>query len=170
MRRLAVLALTLLVAGCAEPGGEKEDDPLFGVCPQWAQGPGGAQEAVQLASDATILETLGEGAPERYLDRPLDLFRVTVQRVEADGVVELRAQAADGQRLTLRDYRLGETQMVAVASIGADAAGQEFDVFLSPVLEDAPAAQLPASLNWTLDGASAFVQYNVTYHYKVCGA
>lgn len=167
---LPLTAVALLLAGCAEPGAEEEDDPLFGLCPQWAQGPGEAHEAVQLASDATVLEPLGEDADGRYLDRPLDLFRVTVTRVEADGVVELRAQGADGQRLSLRDYRLGDTQMVAVASIGPDAAGHEFDVFLSPVLEDAPSAQLPAALNWTLDGASAFVEYGVTYHYKVCGA
>lgn len=170
MRLLPALALAVMLAGCAQPGEDKEADPLFGLCPQWAQGPGEAKESLQLAADATVLEPLGEGAAERYLDRPLDLFRVRVTGLEAEGVLELRAQAADGQRLTLRDYRLGDTQMVAVASIGPDAVGKEFDVFLSPVLEDAPAATLPATLNWTLDGSGASVQYDVTYHYKVCGA
>jgi len=95
---------------------------------------------------------------------------VEIVRVDLDGVLELRAEAADGKRLTLRDYRLEDTQVVPVANIDPDAVGNEFDVFLSPVLHDAPSAKAPVSLNWTLDGASAFVEYRVTYHYKVCGA
>lgn len=167
--RVAAVALALLLAGCAAPGDEKEEDPLFGLCPQWAQGNGAQTGGLRLTGDGSERKELGP-ADERYLDRPLDLFRVNIVRLDVDGVLELRAEAADGKRLSIRDYRLGETQMVPVANIGPDAAGQEFDVFLSPVLDDAPSAQLPASLNWTLDGASAFVEYNVTYHYKVCGA
>lgn len=167
--RVPAVILAFLVAGCAQPGDDEPDDPLFGLCPQWAQGPGGTTGSVQLMREGSVARELGP-AQEQYLERPLDLFRVTVEDIDVSGVLELRAQAADGQRLTLRDYRLGETQMVAVANLGPDAAGNEFDVFLSAVLEDAPAAQLPASLNWTLYGDSAFVAYNVTYHYKVCGA
>jgi hypothetical protein len=167
--RVAAVALALLLAGCAAPGDEKKEDPLFGICPQWAQGHGGETGGFRLTGDGSERKELGP-AEERYLDRPLDMFRVNIVRLEVDGVLELRAEAADGERLKIRDYRLDKTQIVAVANIGPDAVGQEFDVFLSPVLDDAPSAQLPATLNWTLDGASAFVEYNVTYHYKVCGA
>lgn len=167
--RLAAVTLALLLAGCAAPGDEEEPDPLLGLCPQWTQGNGGATGGFSQTGDGSQRKELGP-ADERYLDLPLDLFRIQVVRLELDGVLELRAESAEGKRLSLRDYRLGETQMVPVANIDPGAVGREFDVFLSPVLHDAPSARLPATLNWTLDGASAFVEYNVTYHYKVCGA
>ncbi|MEK6974964.1 MAG: hypothetical protein AABY18_01315 [Candidatus Thermoplasmatota archaeon] len=167
--RLAAAALALLLAGCTAPADDKPVDPLFGVCPQWAQGHGGQTSGVSLTGDASERRELGP-ADERYLDRPLDLFRVRIERLDLDGVLELRAESADGKRLSLRDYRLGETQMVPVANLDADAVGNEFDVFLSPILHDAPSAALPAALNWTLEGASAIIDYTVTYHYKVCGA
>ena len=167
--RLAVVLLAFLLAGCAAPGDDKEEDPLLGVCPQWTQGNGGATGGFSQTGDGSQRKELGP-ADERYLDRPLDLFRIEIKRLDLDGVLELRAESADGKRLSLRDYRLDETQMVPVANIDPDAVGREFDVFLSPVLHDAPSARLPATLNWTLDGTSAFVEYAVTYHYKVCGA
>ena len=167
--RVAALALALLLAGCAAPGDDKEEDPLFGVCPQWAQGDGGETGSIDLHADATERKELASPA-ERYLDRPLDVFRIRIDRVDLDGVLELRAEAADGKRLSLRDYRLEDTQVVPVANIDPGAVGNEFDVFLSPVLHDAPSAKVPVALNWTLDGASASVGYNVTYHYKVCGS
>ena len=41
---------------------------------------------------------------------------------------------------------------------------------LSAVLDDAPMSKLPASLEWRLEGSQARIDYNVTYHYKVCGS
>lgn len=170
MRTLAAVALlSLLLAGCTAPSKEKEEDPLFGVCPQWAQGHGGTSGDVHLLDDGSHGAELGP-ADATYLGQPLDMFRVHIDDLELNGTLELRATAADGTRLTLRDYRLGDTQMVPVVAVDPSLVGHEVDVFLSPVLHDAPAAPLPVSLNWTLDGASASVQYAVTYHYKVCGA
>ncbi len=169
MRALVPLVAAMLLAGCAAPAKEKEDDPLFGVCPQWAQGPGGVSGQVGLEGDGSYHVELGP-ANATYLGRPLDLFRIVVEELDANGTLELRASASDGSRLTLRDYRLGDTQMVPVVTVDPGLVGHEVDVFLSPVLHDAPAAPQPASLNWTLDGGDASVRYSVTYHYKVCGA
>ena len=165
---LAVLLLAVLLAGCATPPKDKDEDPLFGLCPQWAQGPGSTGVGVDLTGDGSVSEELGP-ADARYLDRPLDLFRVHIDSLSLNGTLELRAKAADGSSLILRDYRRGDTQMVPVATLDPTAVDQEFDIFLSPVLDDGPAAPQPATLDWTLDGSDASVQYTVTYHYKVCG-
>lgn len=170
MRALPLVLAVLLLAGCAAPGQEnEEDDPLFGLCPQWVEGAGATTGTVELGEAKEAKRELGP-ANATYLERPLDLFRIKVTAVDVDGRLQLRATAADGQRLSLRDYRIGEPQMVPVANIDASAMDQEFDVFLSPVTHDAPTADLPASLEWRLDGAHARVDYEVTYHYKVCGA
>ena len=169
--RLAVAAtvLALLMAGCAAPTDGEEDDPLFGLCPQWAQGPGSEAGEAVLDGDSTVGRTLGP-VNGTYLGRPVDLFRVRIERVELNGTLELRATAAGGERLTLRDFRLGDTQMVPVVSVDPGLQGHDIDVFLSPVLQDAPAAPQPVALNWTLTGSDARVHYSVTYHHKVCGA
>lgn len=169
MRVLPLVAAALLVAGCAAPGEDKkQQDPLFGLCPQWVQAPGGVTGVIELGQNGSLARELGP-ANATYLARPLDMFRIVVTKVEVDGTLELRATAANGDRLSLRDYRLGKSQIVPVATIDPSAAGQEFDVFLSSVLEDGPTAPTPASLQWQLDGTHASVDYNVTYHYKVCG-
>lgn len=171
MRPLAAVALLVLLAGCAQPEDEDED-ALLGVCPQWAQGPGEQAGGVTLsAGNASASRELGP-AEATHLGRPLDLYRVRVTGLDVDGRLELRAEAADGTRLNVRDYRIKATQgtqMVPVVELDASAEGKEFDLFLSPALHEGPAAPAPARLNLTLDGASAQLQYAVTFHYKVCG-
>lgn len=167
------LLLLALLAGCAQPTDDTEEDPLFGLCPQWAQGHGGQTTSVVLeGEERTATRELGP-ADAQYLNRSLDLYRVRVERLELGNGsrLELRALAADGTRLSLRDYRHEDVQVVPVVHLGTDAVGKEFDVFLSPLLEDAPGALAPASLEWTVVGEapSAFVEVTVTYHYKVCG-
>lgn len=167
------LLLLVLLAGCAQPTDGTTEDPLFGLCPQWAQGHGGQTTSVVLeGEERTASRELGP-ADAQYLNRSLDLYRVRVERLElGDGSrLEMRALAADGMRLSLRDYRQEDVQVVPVVHLGTDAVGKEFDVFLSPLLEDAPAALAPASLEWTVVGEApaAFVEVTVTYHYKVCG-
>jgi hypothetical protein len=168
MRRLAALLLLVpLLAGCAAPD-DKKADPLFGLCPQWAQGPGGFSSGLHLDNE-TAQSELGP-ANETYLGKPLDLYRVKLDRLSVDGRLELRAMAAGGkQQLAIRDYRQATPQLVPVVVFtDGSAAGREFDVFLSPVLHDAPAAPAPATLAWNATGASD-VEVSATYHYKVCG-
>lgn len=167
MRRLAALLLLVpLLAGCAAPE-EKKPDPLFGLCPQWAQGPGGASSGLHLDNGSAQSE-LGP-ANDTYLGKPLDLYRVRLDRLSVDGRLELRAVAADGKQLAIRDYRQATPQLVpVVAFTDGSAAGHEFDVFLSPVLQDAPAAPAPVTLRWNATGPSD-VEFSATYHYKVCG-
>lgn len=166
----SVVVALVLLAGCAQPGAEEDDDPLFGLCPQWAQGHGLLDSFVLLdPGNATASRELGP-ADATFLNRPLDLYRVRIDRIDANGTVTLRASAADGARLSIRDYREADLPVVPVVHLDAQADGHEFDVFLSPVLDAAPAAIAPATLSWTLEGANAVVEYTVTYHYKVCGA
>lgn len=169
MRRLAPAIALVLLAGCAAPPDDKAEDPLLGLCPQWAQGNGAQSAGLQLAGNGTESRELGP-ADARYLGRPLDMFRVHIDALETNGTVRLRATDANGDRLSLRDHRLGDIQIVPVAVLQGDAKGHDFDVFLSPVLEEAPQAPMPARLEWTLDNGVAKVDYTVTYHYKVCGS
>lgn len=183
---LAVLAF-LLVAGCAQPGKDAEGDPLFGLCPQWAQGHGGLTSSARLEGTATNANATNateetnanpaasatsvlEPADALFLNRPLDLYRVRIEGLDLNGTLALRAAAADGMRLAIRDYRSMDIPLVPVVHLDARDVGKEFDVYLSPVLDESPAATAPARLEWTLEGTSAFVNFSVTYHYKVCGA
>lgn len=173
MRLLAVTGLVLLVAllsGCAQPGADKEDDPLFGLCPQWAQGHGQLDSFARLDAGNRSATRELTPADATFLNRPLDLYRIRIDRIDTNGTVNLRASGADGVRLSIRDYREADLPVVPVVHLDDAAAGREFDVFLSPVLDNAPGATAPATLNWTLDGSDAFLTYTVTYHYKVCGA
>lgn len=168
MRPLLIAAVALSLSGCAAPEDGEGTDPLFGVCPQWMQGPGEQQGNVALTGPGAQQTLVGNVTP-RHLDRPLDLLRIQVTQADVDGDLELRAVAADGSRLNLRDYRLPDVQTGPVVHLAGDADGKEFDAFLSPVLQDGLAAPMPVQLNWTLDGGSAQVAYTVTFHYKVCG-
>ena len=167
MRRLAALLLLApLLAGCAAPA-EDKPDPLFGLCPQWAQGPGGFSTGLHL-DNGTAASELGP-ANETYLGKPLDLFRVRLDKLSVGGRLELRAVAADGKQLAIRDYRQSTPQLVPVVVFtDGSAAGHEFDVFLAPVLHDAPASPAPVTLKWNATGP-ADVELSATYHYKVCG-
>lgn len=172
MRALALLAVLLaaLVAGCAAPKDGPKADPLFGLCPQWTQGHGEQVGSLALGGGAPDqAERVLDAAQPRYLDRPLDLYRVIITDLNVTGDLEMRAHSANGTRLSVRDYRLEDTQMVPVVRLDPSAVGKEFDVFLSPVLEDGPVEETPATLQWTLDGEAAQVGYKVTFHYKVCG-
>lgn len=164
---LAVLIVPLL-AGCAAPDDADAPDPLFGLCPQWVQGRGELAGGLRLEANGTASRELGP-ADERFLELPLDVFRVQVTKLETDGVVRLRAVDGAGQRLSLRDYRLDAPQLVPVVILRPAAAGHDFDVMLSSVLDDGPRSPVPVSLDWALEGNAAVIEYTVTHHYKVCG-
>jgi hypothetical protein len=168
MRRLAAALLpALLLAGCAAPD-EEQPDPLFGLCPQWAQGPGGYTAGVNPAANRSEERELGP-ANATHLGKPLDLYRIRLDRLEVDGRLEMRALAADGRQLAIRDYRQQAPQLVpVVAFLDGSAVGKEFDVFLAPVLHGADPAPAPVTLRWNSTGA-ATVDLSVTFHYKVCG-
>jgi hypothetical protein len=190
-RPIVVLALATSVAllsGCAVPTDEPEADPLFGLCPQWAQGPGEEELDVALSADGGTGNSSASGsgasvngsasqdvalasANATHDGRPLDLYRILVDGLDVDGRLELRAFAADGRQLGIRDYRLTGTQIVpVVAFTDGSGAGHEFDVFLSPVAHDGQPSPAPVTLRWTATQGSATVEGSVTFHYKVCGA
>ena len=175
MRILAATSVLLvLLAGCTFPNAKDEEtpDPLFGLCPQWEQGPGGSSSGVHLTADAP--QSGGELglAPEEYQGRPFDLYRINLTTLDVDGRLELRAFDASGGQLAIRDYRQDAPQLVpVVAFTDGKAKGHEFEVYLSPITQDeGPSHTPPASLQWTLDGAEAEVTFDVTFHYKVCGS
>lgn len=163
-----LVAAATLLAGCTVPEEGPEQDPLFGLCPQWAQGPG--RQALDLDVSGNASTELGP-ANETHVGHDLDLYRITVDDLEVDGRLELRARAADGRQLGIRDYRIaGSEQIVPVVAFeDGSAAGHEFDVFLSPVSHAGEASPAPVTLHWTTTG-NATVEGLVTFHYKVCGA
>lgn len=168
---LAVLAVAAtLLSGCAVPS-EPEQDPLFGLCPQWKQGPGQHGVAVEVSgNDSEDLE-LGP-ADATFGGRPLDLYRIRLGNVTVSGRLEMRAFADDGRQLAVRDYRIASTEQLVPVVVFTDgsAAGKEFDVFLSPVTHGSTAAPAPVTLRWTSVSGASDVEATVTYHYKVCGA
>jgi hypothetical protein len=171
MRWLAAVALAALLSGCTTPTDEPAKDPLFGLCPQWVQGPGSTALTLQLAGNESADREVGP-ANSTIDGRPLDLFRIRLDKLTVDGVLELRAFGADGHQLGIRDYRqTGGQQLVPVVVFrdGA-AAGHEFDVFLSPVAHGSVGSPAPVTLRWMPSDGSAMVEASVTYHYKVCGA
>ncbi|HUR24974.1 MAG TPA: hypothetical protein VM327_03040 [Candidatus Thermoplasmatota archaeon] len=174
MRRLVAVALVVvaaLLAGCTVPSDEPEQDPLFGLCPQWVQGPGGFPLHATVAGNGS--EDIEVAAGNATLDgRPLDLYRIRIGNLTVDGRLEMRAFAADGRQLGIRDHRIEGTQQIVpvVAFSDGSAAGKEFDVFLSPVTQDSTPAPGPLSLRWTSTMGASTVDAVVSYHYKVCGS
>lgn len=175
MRLLAAAsaATLLLLAGCTLPGAEDkeaEEDPLFGLCPQWVQG--GGEQTAGLFLNGTSNRTLELGpAANESAGRPLDLYRFHLSTLDVDGRLELRAFDASGKQLAVRDYRQEQPQLVPVVVFtDGSAEGHEFEVFLSPLTTDGAADPAPVSLRWSLDGTTAEVVVDVTFHYKVCGA
>ena len=170
MRWLVAAALAVLLAGCTAPTDEPEDDPLFGLCPQWSQGPGSQALSVRLTGNGSEESRLGE-ANATAAGKPLDMYRVRLDALAVDGRTELRAAAADGTRLNIRDYRQTSGQLVPVVVFtDGSAVGHEFDVFLSSVAHGSPAAPAPVTLLWTQASGETTVDATITYHYKVCGA
>ena len=172
MRWLAVATLAVLLAGCTVPEDGSDEDPLFGLCPQWQQGPGSHALAVELAGNRSDEDRELGPADPTFAGRALDLYRVRLGNLTVTGRLELRAFAADGRQLAIRDYRIASTEQLVpvVAFTDGSAAGKEFDVFLSPVTQGSQAAPAPVTLRFTsVSGASA-ADAVVTYHYKVCGA
>lgn len=174
----AATVLLLLLAGCAAPD-EDEEDPLFGICPQWLHGPGGQTTGFRLAANgtgnatdnATVQETELGPAAEEHQGHPLDLYRITLTKLEVDGRLQLRAFDGDGKQLLVRDYRKETPQQVPVVVFtDGDAVDHEFEVFLGDVTGDDAGSPSPVTLRWTLDGAAAEVGFDATFHYKVCGA
>lgn len=172
MRWLALAALAALVpllAGCTVPTDEPTD-PLFGLCPQWSQGPDTQALTLSLAGNDSADRELGP-ANATHQGRPLDLYRVRLDKLDVAERTELRATAADGTRLNIRDYRQTSPQLVPVVVFtDGSAAGQDFDVFLSSVGHSDQASPAPVTLRWSQVGGAATVEASVTFHYKVCGA
>lgn len=168
---LAAVALAAILPGCTVPDEDPEADPLFGLCPQWVQGTGSQPLQLQLAGNASESSELGP-ADATHEGKPLDLFRLHVDQLTVEGRTELRALAADGTRLNIRDYRLAPSQQLVpvVAFTDGSAAGQDFDVFLSSVAHGSTPAPAPVTLQWTQVGGNTTAAATVTYHYKVCGA
>jgi hypothetical protein len=168
---LAVAALAAFLSGCTVPEEDPEADPLFGLCPQWAQGPGSQPLGLQLAGNGSQASPLGP-ANATHDGKPLDLYRLHVDEMSVQGRTELRALAADGTRLNIRDYRLAPSQQLVpvVAFTDGSAAGQDFDVFLSSVAHGSTPAPAPVTLQWTQVGGNTSAAATVSYHYKVCGA
>lgn len=167
MRWLAATLMAGLLAGCAAPAEEPENS-LIGLCPQWMQATGEQVGGLRMHANESVERELGP-ADATLRGMPLDLFRVHIKAFESDGLVRLRATDAEGQRLSIRDYRLDAPQIVPVVVLRDAATGHDFDVTLSALLEDDAPAPLPAQLNLTLEGSTAYIEYVVTYHYKVCG-
>lgn len=169
MRWLSVAALASALAGCTVPSEDGEGDPLFGLCPQWAKGPGSQVLDVQMTANESVDFELGP-ANGTHKERPLDLYRIHVDHLDVEGRTELRAMAADGTRLNLRDYRLSSPQLVPVVVFtNGSAAGSDFDVFLSPVGHDDAPLPAPVTLHWTQARGNVSLAATVTFHYKVCG-
>lgn len=163
----ALLLLAPLLAGCTAPE-EDKPDPLFGLCPQWTQGPGGYSSGVHATTNQSMERELGP-ANGTYLGKPLDLYRVRLDAMSVEGRLEMRALAGDGKQLAIRDYRQAAPQLVpVVAFTNGTAVGHEFDVFLAPVLQGAPGSPAPVTLRFSAEGESD-VEFSATYHYKVCG-
>src|ERR1041385_1378282 len=170
MRLLPLALAALLLAGCAGLPAKPVQDPLFGLCPQWEQGPGGQTGGLLLnTSGAAQTRELGP-AQATWHNRTLDLYRIRMDTVNTTGPVEMRAYAANDHQLGLRACRIGRGgQIVPVVTLDNAATGHEFDVFLSPVTQDGEAAPGPVHLTWSLQGdGSADLAYSITYHYKVC--
>lgn len=164
----AVLAVALL-AGCATPTDKPAADPLLGLCPQWVQGGGSESLGVHAADNATETRSLNATAAT-YQGRPLDLYRLRVDQLTVGGRLELRAFAADGKQLAIRDYRQAAPQLVPVVVFtDGSAVGHEFDVMLSPVSQNGTASPAPVELRFTAGGGAGEATLTVTYHYKVCG-
>lgn len=171
MRWLAAAALAALLSGCAVPEEEPEQDPLFGLCPQWQQGPGSFPLALAVSGNRSEDSEVAE-ANGTFDGRPLDLLRVHVNNLTVAGRLDLRAFSADGLQLGIRDYRIAGTEQIVpvVAFTDGSAAGREFDVFLSPVTHGSPAYPMPLTLRWSPAEGESTVDAVVTYHYKVCGS
>jgi hypothetical protein len=165
--RWSLVALALLVAGCAAP---EQTDSLLGLCPQWVAEPGAGHQGTFDGGGSQVVQ------PQNltYLGKPFDLVRLKVDALSANGTLELRAYASSngtrGQQRNWRDFRTTTPQDVPVLVLDAGAAGHEFEATLSSIAPgDAPR---PGALElaWTLSGgATAHVAYTLTYQYKVCG-
>ena len=170
MRLLLAATLVLLLAGCAAP---KDDpaDPLFGLCPQWTQGPGGQTTGLHLTPTDPVQERELGPAEATWENHALDLMRVRLTKANVTGHVELRGFDADDRQLAIRDYRDGDGgQLVPVVHLDGRDVGKEFDLLLSATTHGSTPGALPVHIGWTLDGQDALIDYDVTFHYKVCGA
>jgi hypothetical protein len=165
-----VVLVAGLLAGCTTPTNKTAASPLLGLCPQWMQGGGSDSLGVHVVGNASETRELGPAAAT-FQGKPLDLYRIHVDDLKLDGRLELRAFAADGRQLAIRDYRQAAPQLVPVVVFtDGTAADHEFDLFLSPVTQNGTASPAPATLRFTASGTDTVIDLTVTYHYKVCGA
>jgi hypothetical protein len=170
-------ALAPLLAGCAAPK-EKEQDPLFGLCPQWMQGPGEDRVAVDLNASSspearTVFPSDAGLLRSEFRGRSLDLYRLRVDSIEVSGgTLEMRAFAnRTEEQKAIRDYRLEDAQLRPVVRLVSSDAGREFDVALTPISQETAPAPDALRLAWTFTGeGQAHLEGVVTYHYRVCGA
>lgn len=172
--RWAVWALAaLLAAGCTAPT-ESDPNPLLGLCPEWVQGPGEDPRTLEVGPDAReqSVDLAPPGNATEHRGRPLDLYRIRIDKLEvAGGKLQLRA-FAEGRQLNWRDYRAALPQSVPVLTLeNATLAEHEFDVHLSAIGQRDPAVPGPLTLQARFEGeGTARIEYTVTFHYRVCGA
>jgi hypothetical protein len=169
------LVVLLLLSGCTAPKEAEPANPLFGFCPQWAQGPGGQTTGLTWTVNESRQERELATAAETWANHTLDVFRVRIDALNLTGRLEGRAFSAPGEnkQLGIRDYRGNQgPQIVPVVVLSAADVGKEFDVLRSSIVHGSSPAQLPLRMQWTLDGsaAEATLEYSVTFNYKVCGA
>lgn len=180
--RVALLALAaVLAAGCIAPQqGAPTSPALLGYCPQWLPGPGQADATHTLDAAAPNATQRVAGEAERD-GRPLDVYRVRVQRLDVEGGhVELRARVEGNGTpgRNIYDFRqpAGAKAVPYLVLAGAANDTREYDVLLNPVAQGAtlqPAAAVLLDWQFVPDQPGqghATVGYQVTFLYRVCGA
>ena len=174
--------MALGLSGCFVPD-EPEGPRLIGACPQWQDGPSLPNQVVEMEAmpGAPDKETSPQLANVTFNGRPLNRYRVVVNRMEVSGgVLELRAFVSEGRtQRNWYDYRAPGQHFASVPVLnfraGDDVAGQEFDTLLTPVTQSDPGQGSPMELEWTLNAtasgpARARVEFTVVPGYRVCGA
>lgn len=176
MRLLVVLlAMASLLAGCALPGEESTSTkpPLFGLCPQWREGPG--HYAGSLDFNTTGVRSY-KILPTNLTDGSfsLDLIRSTVD-VQTNGRAQVRAYRLDSNgepsaQLNILDYRSNPPRSLPVIWFEEDTKEAILDVYLTSV--DAKEAPRPGGIafEWSFNGTSMQGDFASSFHYRVCGA
>ncbi|MES2154630.1 MAG: hypothetical protein V4510_05785 [bacterium] len=177
--RLAVLVVlaALALPGCATDDATPQD-PLFGLCPQWQDGPGQVVGAAALNASARQASEI-VGPTSMTLDgHGFDMVRVRIDVMQVrGGSLHLRAFSTQANgtegRLAWRDFRPQVPTIVPelVFDGSLNETAHVYEAYLTSITQAEAQRPAPVELRWSLEGnGSAAVQYTITYHYRVCGA